>query len=107
MQTWENANKEIWKNLSFCFAHLSPKKKRMFFKTNKSEKYIFSNVQKNQKMNVEGTIFEIFPSTERKFRKTKFGDVRTEFFDEKNLFERTRLENATEKKDESKKEKKN
>ena len=49
------------KNLIFCFAHLSPLRKGCFFKTNRSEKYIFSNVQKNQKMNVEGTTFEIFP----------------------------------------------
>ena len=56
--------------LDFLFCPSFTVKKRMFFKTKKSENYIFSNVQKNQKMNVEGTIFEIFPLTERTFRKT-------------------------------------
>ena len=69
-------------------------KKRMFFKTNKSEKYIFSNVQKNQKVNVEGTIFEIFPQTERKFRKTILGVWREGFFWCFFFYERTRLKKA-------------
>ena len=74
----------------------------MFFKTNKSEKYIFS-----PKMNVEGTIFEIFFKPIKNSEK-QFWRCRKGFFDEKNhFFERTRLKNATKKKDETKKEKNN
>ena len=93
--------------MSFCFCPSLTKKKRMLFKTNKSEKYIFSNVQKNQKMNVEGTIFEIFFKPIKNSEK-QFWRCRKGFFDEKNhFFERTRLKNATKKKDETKKEKNN
>ena len=58
LKTWENANKEIWKNLSFSFCP-SFTKKETFFK--KRWKIHFLKRPENQKMNVEGTIFENFP----------------------------------------------
>ena len=50
-----------------------------------------------------------FSSKPTKNQKNNFGDVEKDFFDEKNhfFFERTRLKNATKKKDETKKEKNN
>ena len=38
------------KNLSFCFAHLSPKKKRMFFKNKQKVKTTLSRTQTSRKI---------------------------------------------------------
>ena len=79
LETWENTNKEIWKNSSSCFCPSLTKKKRMFFKTNKSEN-TFSLTSRKSKNECWRNNFWDFLQTDKKFRKTIFGDVEKDFF---------------------------
>ena len=82
LQTWENANKEIWKNLSFCFAHLSPKKKLMFFKKKKKQKWKIHFLKRPEKSKNEclKQQFLRFFLKPRGNSENNFGNVRKGFF---------------------------
>ena len=78
LKTWENANKEIWKNLSFCFAHLSPKRKWCFSK--QKWKIHFLKRPEKSKNECLKEQFLRFSLKREEIQKNNFGDVRKGFF---------------------------